>query len=205
MTRTIVLASSNAGKLKELTRLLPQGFEVRSASEFDVVLPPETGSTFEENASIKALHTARETGNLAIGDDSGLVVDALGGAPGVFSARFAGHPPSDERNIAKLLADLADVPAAERTARFQCAVTLASPTGATTTRHGEIEGSIGFEKRGSNGFGYDPVFVIPDGRTFAELDAEAKDGMSHRGVALRALGPDIAPFAAASENHEDVT
>ncbi|MBX3069710.1 MAG: RdgB/HAM1 family non-canonical purine NTP pyrophosphatase [Thermomicrobiales bacterium] len=202
MSTTIVLASNNPGKLKELARILPAGFEVSTIGDFGIELPPETGLTFEENAQIKAQYAARETGHLAIGDDSGLEVDALDGAPGVYSARYAGEPPSDNRNTAKLLAALLDVPASNRTARFRCAIVLAAPNGATLVKHGSIEGIIGFEKRGSNGFGYDPVFAIPDGRSFAELSPGEKDDMSHRGRALRALIPEIAAFAAATKSYD---
>ncbi len=195
MTHTIVLASGNAGKLLELARILPDEFSLKLVSEFGVELPPENGMTFEENALVKAKFTVQQTGELAIGDDSGLEVDALDGAPGIYSARYAGQPPSDERNIRKLLAQLGGLPAEQRTGRFRCAIALAAPSGATLVRTGTVEGSIGFEPRGTNGFGYDPVFVIADGRTFAELTPDEKDRISHRGLALRALVPEIAAFA----------
>ena len=203
MTRTIVLASNNEGKVKELARMLPTGFVLKTVGALGTELPPETGSSFEENALIKARYAAQETGHLAIGDDSGLEVDALNGAPGVYSARYAGEPPSDERNISKLLEALTGIAVSDRVARFRCAIALASPVGNALIKHGAIEGSIGFEKRGANGFGYDPIFVISDGRSFAELEPEEKDGMSHRGRALAALIPEIAGFADSMVSHDN--
>ncbi|MGE3797808.1 MAG: RdgB/HAM1 family non-canonical purine NTP pyrophosphatase [Thermomicrobiales bacterium] len=191
MSRTLVIASDNTGKQAEMVRLLPEGFTVVVAREAGVTLPPETGTTFEENALLKALHTAEQSGHYAIGDDSGLEVDALGGEPGVYSARYAGEPSNSARNIAKLLRAMHDVPDDQRTARFRCAIVLAGPDGSTVTEEGVVEGHIGRSPRGSDGFGYDPIFVASDGRTFAEISAHEKDTMSHRGQALRKLIPAI--------------
>ncbi len=195
MGRTIVLASNNPGKLAELLRLLPEGLNAVLAADLGVSFLPETGSTFTENALIKARHTAQTTGQMAIGDDSGLEVDALEGAPGVYSARYAGEPVSDARNIDKLLAALNGVEPNRRTARFRCAVAVVTPEGHELVAEGAVDGVIGESPRGDRGFGYDPVFVIGDGRTFAELKPAEKDEISHRGVALRALMPKLARLA----------
>ncbi len=187
----IVLASGNAGKLRELAGLLaPQGVAVLPQAAFGIETPPETGTTFRDNALLKARHVARLTGLPALADDSGIEVDALQGRPGVYSARYAGEGASDEANLRKLLAELDGVPQAERGARYQCVIALVrspedpDPLLATGTWEGQIERA----PRGSGGFGYDPVF-LPCGstRTAAELDPVEKNAVSHRGQALRAL------------------
>jgi XTP/dITP diphosphohydrolase len=192
MSRVIVLASSNPGKIRELSRMLPADTEIRLISEYGVDLPPETGRTFEENAVTKAEAASSATGEIAVGDDSGLEVAALDGLPGVRSARYAGEDATDEANIAKLLAAMADVPDDKRSARFRCVVALAIPEGTTIAVEGEAIGTIGFAPRGSQGFGYDPIFIAESGRTFAELLAIEKDAISHRGAALRAIAPEMA-------------
>jgi XTP/dITP diphosphohydrolase len=187
-----VLATGNRGKLAELTRLLADaGLDLRVTpqSELGVDAPPETGATFVENALTKARHAARITGMPAIADDSGLVVPALGGAPGVRSARFAGETADDDANIAKLLAAL-DAPSLDRAARFHCVlVALEHPDDpAPLLATGSWPGYVARTPKGTGGFGYDPVFFDAKlGRTAAELDAAAKNRVSHRGEALRRL------------------
>ena len=154
--------------------------------------PTEDADTFEGNAKLKALHYARLTGCLTLADDSGLVVDALGGEPGVRSARYAGPASDDAANNAKLIGKLADVPAAERTARFRCAIALANADKVIATVSGKVEGIIVEEARGSSGFGYDPHFFLPDlGMTMAQMEPQQKNRISHRGKALRAISPVI--------------
>lgn len=191
MTGTIVLASSNPGKLREINQLLAAlDFHVLPQTQFGVTEAGENGLTFVENAIIKARNAARRTGLPAIADDSGLEVDALSGAPGVHSARYAGANASDAVNIEKLLAALRTVPESARTARFQCVmVYLRRPDDATPViALGTWEGQIAARPRGANGFGYDPVFIV-SGRTCtsAELAPEEKNRLSHRGQALRML------------------
>jgi XTP/dITP diphosphohydrolase len=153
-------------------------------------LPEETGTTYEDNALIKARAAAAMTGALAVADDSGIEVDALGGEPGVFSARFGGEGLDDEGRTMHLLARLDGVPEARRTARYRCVLALVTPDGAARCVEGTAEGVILTAPRGTGGFGYDPVFLYPPlGRTFAELAPEDKDRVSHRGAAMRALRP----------------
>ncbi|MBK6416619.1 MAG: RdgB/HAM1 family non-canonical purine NTP pyrophosphatase [Thermomonas sp.] len=186
----LVLASSNAGKLAELRGLLGDGFELHVQSEFGVADAAETGLSFVENAILKARHAARATGMPALGDDSGLCVDALHGAPGLYSARYAGAHGNDEANIDKLLHELDGVDDARRGARFACVLALVrdahdpQPLLAEGTWHGRILR----ERRGDNGFGYDPVFFSPaHGCSAAELPATIKRRDSHRGLALAKL------------------
>jgi XTP/dITP diphosphohydrolase len=187
-----VLATSNRGKAAELTALLADaglGLHVTAQSELGVSAPPETGTTFVENALLKARHAARATGLPAIADDSGLVVDALGGAPGVRSARFAGDQADDSANVAKLLTSLAQTPR-DRRARFHCVlVALDHPDDAAPLiASGSWEGTIAQAPQGANGFGYDPVFFDPQlQRTAAQLAPALKNQVSHRGAALRRL------------------
>lgn len=181
----IVLASGNPGKLEELRALLGPSVTVRSALQLGVALPEETGTTFEENAILKARAVAEVTGLMAIADDSGLEVDALQGAPGVYSARYAGADADDDRNTAKLLMELHDVADSDRTARFRSVIAMAFSPGEIITTSGSCEGRIIREKRGDGGFGYDPVFLLPEGRTMAELGPEEKNAVSHRGHAMR--------------------
>ena len=188
-TRT-VLASGNPGKLRELTAILrPLGLELIAQSALGIDSPPETGSTFLENALIKARHAARASGLPALADDSGIEVDALDGRPGVRSARFAGEGASDADNLHKLLAELHDVPMEFRQARYHCVVAFVRrhDDPQPIVAHGTWEGRIGLEPRGSGGFGYDPIFLPTDAPgTAAELNPAAKNEVSHRAQALRA-------------------
>jgi XTP/dITP diphosphohydrolase len=191
LARRVVLASGNAGKLREFAELLAgTGFEPVRQSELGIDPPPETGSTFLENALIKARNAARVAGLPAIADDSGIEVDALGGAPGVYSARYAGEGASDEANLAKLLAALRGVPDERRGARYRCVVVFVERFDDPRPLIGEgtWEGHIINQRRGTGGFGYDPSFV-PRGesRTVAEMPADEKHQHSHRGQALRAF------------------
>ena len=187
--KQVVIATKNKGKAKDFEALFqPLGFEV--VTMFDVAPDmeiEETGTTFEENAVLKAETLAKALNMIVIADDSGLVVDALDGAPGVYSARYAGDH-DDEANIVKVLENLAGVPEEKRTARFMCALAIAGPEMDTTTVFGTCEGIILEEKRGTNGFGYDPIFFVPEqGRAMAELTPEEKGAISHRGNAIRKL------------------
>jgi len=189
MTQRLILASNNAGKLKEFAQLLsPIGFDLHAQGEFEVPEAEEPFGTFVENALAKARHASRLTGLPALADDSGVCVNALGGAPGVHSARFGGEPKSDERNNRKLLAELST--RADKSAYYYCVLVY--------VRHpddpqpiiadGRWDGEIVVTPRGANGFGYDPHFLIPAlGKTTAELEPQEKNALSHRGQALRAL------------------
>ena len=184
-----LIATHNMKKRDELQRILsPLGAHVLTADEAGVDLTDveETGATFEENALLKARSGCKEGKMPCIADDSGLCVDALDGAPGVYSARFAGEHGNDDKNNEKLLSLLSDVPPEKRTARFVSTVACVFPDGRELVVRGECEGKIGYEKRGENGFGYDPLFYVGE-RTFAEFTPEEKDAVSHRGNALRAL------------------
>lgn len=177
-----IIATHNANKIQEFQRILePLSIQAVSA---DLPEVEETGKTFEENAYLKAVSAFRATGKPAVADDSGLEVDALGGAPGIYSARYAGEGATSEQKIAKLLDALRNVPEEKRTARFVCAICCILPSGNLLTVRGECPGSIAFAPRGTDGFGYDPVFLTGE-KTFAELDAQEKDLISHRGKALR--------------------
>jgi XTP/dITP diphosphohydrolase len=191
MSQRIVLASSNAGKVREFNQLLAESeFEVVPQSAFGVEDAEETGQTFVENAILKARNAAAHTGLPAIADDSGLEVDALQGAPGIYSARYAGTGASDLQNLEKLLENLKEVPDVQRSARFQCLMVYMRHAGDPTPRifQGTWEGRILRAPQGENGFGYDPVFYVPDqGCASAELAPEAKNSLSHRGKALRQL------------------
>jgi XTP/dITP diphosphohydrolase len=189
MAPKLLIATSNQGKLREFRTLAPNGVELVSLADLGLPSPEETGSTFAENADLKALSAASTSGLLALADDSGLEVDALGGAPGVYSARYAGEPVSDSRNIDKLLRELDGLGPDKRSARFRCVVSIASPSGVLARADGSCEGSIGYAPRGDHGFGYDPVFVLPDGRTMAELPPAEKNLISHRAKAIAAIGP----------------
>jgi XTP/dITP diphosphohydrolase len=187
----VVLASSNSGKLRELAALLaPLGFDVIAQNALGVDTPPETGDTFTANALLKARYAAAATHLHALADDSGIEVDALGGRPGIYSARYAGEGASDQQNVRKMLGELHGVPAAQRTARYQCVIAFvsASSDAQPILATGTWEGTLISEPRGLGGFGYDPIF-IPNGfdRTAAELDPEQKNSVSHRGQALHAL------------------
>ncbi len=185
----LVLASKNQHKLVEMQTILGQlGLEVVLQSELGIdVDVEETGTTFAENALLKAKAVMGASGMAAIADDSGLVVDALNGAPGVYSARY-GNKNSDAERTAFLLENMADVPEQQRTGRFVSAIACALPDGRVVTAEGVCEGTILFETRGDNGFGYDPVFYVPRiGKTFAEADGAEKNAISHRGKALEAF------------------
>ncbi len=186
----LVLASSNAGKLAELRELLGGGLELHAQSGLGVEDAEETGLTFVENAILKARHAARATGLPALGDDSGLCVDALRGAPGLYSARYSGVHGDSEANIDKLLRELAGTGDAQRGARFVCVLALLRDADdpQPIIAEGLWEGSILHERRGNNGFGYDPVFFDPEnGVSAAQLDPAIKNAISHRGKALAIL------------------
>jgi XTP/dITP diphosphohydrolase len=193
----LVLATANPHKLVELTRILAAGHvdvDLVGLAEFpDAPDVAETGATFAENALLKAHAIASATGIPAVADDSGLCVDALNGMPGVLSARWSGRHGDDEANVRLVLAQVADVPDERRGAQFVCAAALVLPGGREHVTEGIVRGALVREPRGSNGFGYDPIFV-PDGSamTTAEMEPDAKDAISHRGKALRALAPVIA-------------
>ena len=198
MSPELVLATRNRHKVEELRRILagvlagPIGLAgLEDFSQIPDVV--ETGVTFEQNALLKAHAVARASGLPAIADDSGLCVDVLGGAPGVFSARWAGRHGDDRANLELLLAQLGDVPDEHRGAHFACAAALATPGGAQHVVEGRLEGRLVREPRGTGGFGYDPIFVPdgPDRRTTAELDPAEKDLISHRGRAFRAIAPQV--------------
>ena len=187
----IVLASGNAGKVREINKLFAGcGIEVVPQSDFNVPEIAETGTTFVENAIIKARHAAKLSGLPAIADDSGIEVDALNGAPGIYSARFAGEGSSDEENLLKLLNELKSVPEEQRSARFQCLMVYMRHAEDPTPIicQGTWEGRILTAPQGENGFGYDPVFFVPEQQcSSAELDAATKNSLSHRGKALQQL------------------
>ncbi|HHJ16642.1 MAG TPA: XTP/dITP diphosphatase [Gammaproteobacteria bacterium] len=191
MTQRIVLASNNAGKVREFNQLLDGSeFEVIPQSEFQVTEIEETGLTFVENAILKARNAAQHTGLPAIADDSGLEVDALDGAPGIYSARYAGAGASDQQNLEKLLEALRDVDDAQRSARFQCLMVYMRHPLDPTPRifQGTWEGRILRAPQGDNGFGYDPVFYVPGQQcSSAELEPGLKNHLSHRGQALQQL------------------
>jgi XTP/dITP diphosphohydrolase len=189
----LVIATNNTGKLREFRELLDGcGFDLTTPAELGVPFDPEeTGATFEQNATIKAVEAARSTGLFALADDSGLEVDYLGKRPGIFSARYAGgdHTDpsrSDEQRVRIVLDELRGVPDTQRTARFRCAIAIATPAGDVRLVEGVFEGRIGYEPRGAHGFGYDPIFVVPErGITSAEMAPDEKNRISHRGRAAR--------------------
>jgi len=183
-----LLASGNRGKLFELQKIfMNSGLDLTSCADSGIPLPntAETGSSYLENARLKAQALALSSGIPALADDSGLEVDALGGAPGIRSARYAGARASDQDNISRLLGELADNPV--RTARFRCVLVMAWPNGREYSAEGNLSGTISAMTRGENGFGYDPVFVLPDGRHMAELSEGEKNALSHRSVAAKNL------------------
>ncbi|GII61674.1 non-canonical purine NTP pyrophosphatase [Sphaerisporangium krabiense] len=190
----VVLATRNQGKIRELRRILAEAdekIELVGLEEFpEIGEVAETGLTFAENALLKAHAVASASGLPAVADDSGLCVDALNGMPGVFSARWSGSHGDDAANLRLLLAQVSDVPDGRRAAHFACAAAAALPSGAERVVEGVLPGAVIHSSRGTNGFGYDPIFV-PDGetRTTAELSAAEKDAISHRGRAFRALVP----------------
>ncbi|MBR7070054.1 MAG: RdgB/HAM1 family non-canonical purine NTP pyrophosphatase [Oxalobacter sp.] len=189
MAGKIVLASGNPGKLREFRQMLePLGYEIHPQSEFNVTEAEEPFGTFVENALAKARHVSRQTGLPAMADDSGICVDALGGQPGVHSARYAGDPKSDDRNNQKLIADLAGIE--NRSANYYCVLVYvrSADDPQPIIADGRWSGTVIDEPRGENGFGYDPYFLVPEsGKTAAELSPEEKNACSHRGKALKAL------------------
>ena len=185
----IIIATHNKHKLQEMSRILsPMGYEVVTDTDLGIELSDveENGETFLDNARIKSEAGCKESGLPCIADDSGLCVDALGGAPGVYSARYSGVHGDDDGNNRKLLKELEGVPTEKRTAHFACAICVSFPDGSEVTATGKCEGYIGYEKKGSNGFGYDPLFMVGE-RSLAEMTAEEKDAISHRGNALKEL------------------
>jgi XTP/dITP diphosphohydrolase len=196
-SQRVVLATGNPGKLRQFSELLgASGLTLVRQSDFGIEPPPETGSTFLANSLIKARNAARLTGLPAIADDSGLEVDALGGRPGLYSARYSGEGASDEQNLRKMLLELANVPAAQRTARYRSVIVFVSGPDdpAPLVGEGVWEGRIAEAPRGSGGFGYDPIF-IPEGQTqtAAQMPAELRNRLCHRGQASRAF---LAQFGA---------
>ncbi len=194
MSTEVILATRNKHKLREVREMLAgTEFSVVSTDELDASLPDivEDADTFRGNADKKARTLATHFDRVTVADDSGLEVDALGGAPGVYSARFAGvdGDGADEANNDLLLQKLTGVPDVERTARYRCSLAVVSPDGRAGYSDGTCEGAIGYERIGSGGFGYDPLFLMPDGRTMAQYSPDEKNAVSHRGVALRELLP----------------
>lgn len=197
MMKRFVVASRNRGKLSEIREIL-KGFDLQIVSMEEVGIfedIEEYGSTFEENALIKAREICRRTGEMVMADDSGLEVDYLNGAPGIYSARFAGEGASDEDKNNKLLSLLRDVPFEKRSARFVCVIAVVFPDGESFTVKGTCEGFIGLETKGDHGFGYDPLFFMPEyGMTTAQMEPEQKHEVSHRGKALRLMVKELEKY-----------
>lgn len=191
MKQTIVLATHNAGKIRELKTILqPLGYDVKAVHEIcpHIEEPEETGKTFAENARLKATYYLKATGLPCLADDSGIIADALQGRPGVYSARFAGPECDDEKNNQKLIQELSAFPPEKRTAYYACVLVLLFPDGREIEAEGRCQGVIRDFYAGSNGFGYDPLFYVPaEGKTMAELSMDEKNAISHRGKALRKL------------------
>lgn len=203
--KEVLIATNNMGKAKDFEALFePFGVKVLTLNDLDEAIDvEETGVTFEENAILKAETVARLLGKVVIADDSGLEVDALDGAPGVYSARYAGTEKSDDANIDKVLSELVTVPADGRTARFRCVLAVAGPGIETETFSGSCEGLIHTERKGTNGFGYDPIFYVPEQeRMMAELSAQEKSLISHRGAALDKLKVKLPQFMESVGGHE---
>lgn len=188
-SKTVVLASNNKGKLLELQQLVGDEINVMSASDANIEMPEETGVTFAENATLKADASFAQSGYVSLADDSGLEVDALENRPGVYSARYSGENATDDENNEKLLGELNNVPESLRAARFRSSIAIRIDNETLLVFDGTCEGSIGFESRGTGGFGYDPLFYLPNGRTMAELPADEKNAISHRGEAMRQAVP----------------
>ena len=196
MAKDFLIATHNMKKRDELYRILsPLGIDVKTSDQLGIEITDveETGETFYENALLKAKSGCMESGMPCVADDSGLAVDYLVGAPGVYSARFAGSHGDDEANNKKLLKLLADVPVEERTGRYVSVVCCVFPNGDVISARGECKGYIGFEPKGNGGFGYDPLFMVGD-KSFAELSGEEKDALSHRGNALRQIAEKLKDY-----------
>lgn len=200
----LVLATRNAHKVSELRPILAEAFATAGGTGVDLdaelvgvtAFPDiedvvESGVTFAENALLKARAVCAATGLVALADDSGLAVDVLGGAPGIFSARWSGRHGDDRANLTLLLDQLADVPDDHRGAGFVCAAAMVTPDGLERVEHGRIRGVLTRAPRGDGGFGYDPILELPDGRTLAQLPADEKNGISHRSQAFRSLAPSV--------------
>ncbi|TDK61539.1 XTP/dITP diphosphatase [Bacillus salipaludis] len=188
--REVIIATKNPGKAREFESIFAKrGIEVKTLLDFpEIPEVEETGTTFEANAILKAEAISKALNKMVIGDDSGLIVDALEGRPGIYSARYAGEHKNDQDNIDKVLSELKDVPEEERTARFYCALAVAVPNQETMTVSGTCEGRILTERKGTHGFGYDPIFYVPNlGLAMAELPSEEKNKISHRANALKKL------------------
>ena len=188
--KEVIIATKNPGKAREFEHIFaPRGITVRTLLDYpEIADVEETGKTFEENAILKAEAVSLILNKMVIGDDSGLIVDALEGRPGIYSARYAGEPKDDQKNLEKVLGELQGVTEENRTARFYCALAVALPGKETITVAGTCEGRILDEQRGTNGFGYDPVFFVPEkGCTMAELSSDEKNNISHRANALKQL------------------
>lgn len=189
-----LIASNNKKKAEELDRILnPLGISAKTAQQLGKTLDDveETGETFEENALLKAQAACKQTGMPVIADDSGLCVNALGGQPGVYTARYAGENATDEEKIDKLLSELIKSGSSDRSAYFECVICCCYPNGEYFFVHGRCDGTIGYAPRGTDGFGYDPIFFVEGNKTFAELSGKQKDAMSHRGKALRELSEQL--------------
>lgn len=194
MKKKIVFATGNEGKLREIKEILSDtGYEVLSMKEMGIDIPiEENGSTFEENAVIKARAVAEICGEIVLADDSGLEIDYLNKEPGIYSARYMGENTAYSVKNADLIGRLSGVPDEKRTARFICAIAAAFPDGGVITTYGTIEGRIGYEEKGENGFGYDPIFYLPElGKSTAQLSDSEKNSISHRGKALRKMKEEL--------------
>jgi XTP/dITP diphosphohydrolase len=187
----LIIASSNPGKLREFQDLLGGRVQVSSMRDLGVESPAETEATFVGNAMIKARFLHDLSGEVTLADDSGLIVDALSGRPGVLSARYAGDHGDDAANRTLVLKQMEGIPSDLRTARFVAAIVLIDRAGTAVSVEGVCEGTIGYGERGTNGFGYDSIFVLPDGQTMAELASASKNLISHRGDALRRILPSL--------------
>ena len=195
--QNVIIATKNAGKAKDFERILkPYGVEVKTLLDFPSIEDvEETGKTFEENAILKAEAISNKFNQMVIADDSGIMVDALDGRPGVYSARYAGEDKNDEANNQKVLEEMTNVAEKDRTARFYCAIAVAIPNKPTITVNGTCEGSILFEGRGTNGFGYDPIFLVTSlKKSMAELTPEEKNDISHRANAMKKLESQLTEF-----------
>ncbi len=188
---TVVVATSNPGKAREFAELLPPGVEILSLRDIGASSPEETGATFLENAALKALAASGQTEHVVIADDSGIVVHALDGAPGLYSARYAGEGASDRDNREKLHRELAAISAGDRTAHYEAAIVVAHNNTIIASSIGRVDGSVTANERGENGFGYDRLFELTDGRTMAEVERAEKTQISHRAQAVRQVLPTL--------------